>query len=267
MQLSFVRHPRSPKAQVTDDILEVVEEAFKLGIYDDRETLLYHYLSFCRIMADRLLNENKPIDLGFVKLHCIPYRSDWKDRLFTKLGRRDDSIALTPKERLYFASVAMLAMNLEKGYVYTQIEVEHTTRWWKMVELVEQTRLKRLGREQYARQFSERICNLIGRAIQIYRQWTSLVPRCASAGYKDDGTGPGRFASPFSWWGGPEFDALPPLSPEQLDRIAGEEEFRIPRKIFEEVERVPKMPVVQQEIKDMRDSKVELGEVDRPGDA
>jgi hypothetical protein len=257
--------------------MEIVDEAVAEGVIDNRELAAFYLLSFYKIMANRLFNEDKPVDLGFCRLHNLPYCADWKERLFKKFGdvsRKLDNrvnperiaarINLNPMQRLEFAALDLLATNGDRGYVYWRVEVEHTNQWWRMVQRAERTRLLNLGPRDYALQLTERIVNCVSKAATLYKQWAAAITRRPRPLPEDYRRGIFRFVPILGVWRGNEFTPFPPLSDKQLMALADEPNFLgYPKDLFRPPFRVPKVPDIQPPSENVRDG-VEPRPMDRP---
>jgi hypothetical protein len=105
-------------------------------------------------IAHRLLIDNQPVDLGWFKLHALPYRQNWKHNLWAK----------HPKLQVYFGGCSavqrqismrlhgveadlsrtdMMAVKSHEGKVTFRhtVEVEYRPEWFKYMDHVELQRL------------------------------------------------------------------------------------------------------------------------------
>lgn len=277
-----IDQPAAPtKWDASQDVLELVDAGVAKGL-GSREYLLLLYTSFTKLMANRLLNENKPVDLGFVVLHCSPYRANWKEITrkrnawygWAKVGKGFRGNPATNPEsplvgndsarfRYRLTRLDLLAMHHIGGYVYRRVEVEHTWRWWWMVKKIESSRLLTLGDKKYAQYVIASIVSSIEATVRIYRKWFTAVSRRDWFKFEYDSDGLCRFVPTQSRQSINNSDSFPLLSCGHGDLIqrfgSGEpEDLPVP------VEKLQGVSAAGQETADVRDAGVELGNVAQP---
>lgn len=121
----------------TDAMLAKLVEA---GYFKSIEQADALFRVFRKAMLDQLLNQKKPIDLGFAKLWPVPYRPNWKEVLRnqepTENRFEDPSLLMMFKKILPYKD----RVQDTRKYVHVigwTIEVEYSSVWWKMSHAVE----------------------------------------------------------------------------------------------------------------------------------
>jgi hypothetical protein len=183
-----------------------VEGLHQLGVGDSYEQCMYFWTQFCKYAADTLINKEQPVDMGFIKLHNCPYRSNWKAVLLSRYPNLGKSLAASkPEQRKEVAdraglseemmSLDLLAMSKPwKGnsLCLRHIEVEHKPRWWRMIIKAERDRLASLnGPYNYASYYMSSVRSMFSRHLGIYINYLAQIARpCAE---HVEGVWPGTF--------------------------------------------------------------------------
>jgi hypothetical protein len=267
-ELKPIRRPNN--CMVSKDVLELVDAMVREGL-GERETLLMLEISRQKLMAHRLLNEGRPVDLGFVILHPSLYRPGWQRKIMEANGRRglnafkrrrwsggspvfpdvNNSPALNRGQRMRLLMLESFAMNLEERYVYRWIEVEHTRRWWAMVRMVERARLEVLGEIRYAKYIIETAVDALDSTIRLYNKWIAAVSRRAQFSFANN-----RFGD---YWFVQHSDAVRCKGRGWFSFFSGDQLARInggvvgePAGLPSETPGVPEVPGVEPQEPDMR---------------
>lgn len=259
---------RSTKKDVSKDILELVEAGVAMGL-GEREVLLYYYISFIKLMSNRLLNDNKPVDLGFVLLHATLYGWNWKQKMRkgnqSKKSHREylgtsykNPEFYTKHEcdtinRMRLLNLDLLAMNSMDRYLYRRVEVEHTWRWWDMVKSVEGGRLKALGPIRYANLVVSSLIESAESTLRIFHKWNTAISRRTGLGAKKLDEGHFHLLPAKSFKGAETRRQLPPLHPDQFKRL--HKIVDQPEDIPDAAAEMPAMPTVQPLYADVRDDR------------
>lgn len=150
-----VKHwARSPGQAGIEDFTDAL---FMAGVGETREEVATWWYHFRNHMLDWLINKEREVDLGFVKLHQSARRLNWL--IQTHFCGRRQTVPLTnqPKvlknnqkfmDRVSGRSVVEVRTN---GTVRRFIDVEHGKEWEALTKRVETTRLKLLKPRPYAK--------------------------------------------------------------------------------------------------------------------
>ena len=153
------------------------------GLGESEEHFQYLFSQLKKLMAEWLINTEKPIDLGFIRLHNLPYRPEWKlvlDWNFSVLSASGwrEYRAENPSHRLLkrgmlrgFLSLDLLAFSRFYGICLRHIDVEHMPEWYKMMRIAERERLSKLGRLNYAKEFMRSVKRSLDASISIFARW------------------------------------------------------------------------------------------------
>jgi hypothetical protein len=182
---AFAFHPKNKGFN------DFVDFAHSFGIGECREQVHYWFELMVRAMLERLINREQPIDFGFIKLHCCPYRVNWKDVLMSRfptlgrvLVRTQGQERFDAADRALFldemASLDLLAMG-SRGNCYKSIEVEYSLSWWKRTALAERERLNKLGDVGYAKYTTSSVRYSLKRMLEIYSSYCSQVALFSAA--------------------------------------------------------------------------------------
>ena len=189
----------------TADRDEFLEFCHSMGLGESREWVYFTWNQFCKLMMEWMINREKPVDLGFAKLHNCPFREDWKAILtwaFPKLGRghrvtvskKSDLMPKLVKNRQILEamfSTDLLTMTRDENYCTRHVEIELKPEWYRVVEDVEKERLNRLGDHEYALYYLNSIKAGVSRWLAAYARWLLAVGRPSALCYPGDV--PGRF--------------------------------------------------------------------------
>lgn len=131
----------------TDEMLARLVEAGYFKSIEQADAILR---ILRKAMLDQLLNHKKPVDLGFVKLWPVPYRSNWKQVLRDRDTVTDDRFedpSLLMMFKKFLPCKDRVKETHSRKYVHLigwTIEIEYSSLWWKMVHAVEMQTFKRM---------------------------------------------------------------------------------------------------------------------------
>lgn len=176
------------KPELHEEVNDFIDALYQRGYGESRELVAYQWRQFCNHMQHWLLVKEKPVDLGFMKLHPSSYRQNWMLVVLSRFPKLGQAIShLSEPELSYILhksgfmeallSLDLLAVNNRWEYCYRQVEVEMTKHWWKSVELVERNRIKNLGRFNYANHVMDSVRRGLKGTIQRYRRWLAHIAR------------------------------------------------------------------------------------------
>jgi hypothetical protein len=144
---------------------------------------------FCEHMANWLINQEKPVDCYFFKLHLSPYRAGWQDLLhhkFPHLAVKLREADYTEFRRILLsgawedlASLDLIA--LADGTLVRRVEVELKDSWYKQVKKVEYRRRMIDGAPKYAQSVVGSIQRFILTAGRLLVQWSKDSHRPSGA--------------------------------------------------------------------------------------
>lgn len=164
-----VPKPAKP-AELTSEMQAFIKRVWERTNLADVKLLSFLYDALCAEAQRWLLEDLKPLDLGFVRLAALPYRANWKQILLAKFPKiirffkmpkekRDVSLALTD----YVVEIKnsdLWAIDKKENYFHWTIEAIPTRTWHKYAEQKERNRLTSLSRSQYARAWARLIQKL-----------------------------------------------------------------------------------------------------------
>jgi hypothetical protein len=131
---------------------EFIDSFCQLGFTSDPKRTATLWGALCNHMVDWLLDKNRVLDLGAIRLAAVPFRADWKNIFLAKWiirCRRDI--------RLMFRSIGhggyqvqkelehpmYLAATGDPMYCLRHVEVIHAKDWWRQVGRIERRRAQR----------------------------------------------------------------------------------------------------------------------------
>lgn len=263
-----VQVPTAPKPAATSDMQAFIKRIWERTNLADPKLLSFFYDAICNEAQRWLLEECKTLDLGFVKLAALPYRSNWKQILLAKFPKiirffkmskekRDAQLALTDYV-VEIRNTDLWAIHPQLNYFHWTIEATPTRTWNQYVENREKDRLTKLSRGQYSRAWARLITQLEARITETFGHFVlqtaipcGAVPASSYFGNQIVGPHvPRSHVRPISPDHTKTHVALPDPAdpPEEINdgepQIVALEADLLPRKV----------PVVQFGVQDMRDS-------------
>lgn len=82
--------PPPQHQEVVSPDVEFIDAMARRSGFNDRHAAAVFYHAFCQVAIEWLLDDRKPLNLGFCRLHAMPYRINWREILAAKfegLGR------------------------------------------------------------------------------------------------------------------------------------------------------------------------------------
>lgn len=169
-----------------------------------REEVDYVFHALCRFMLDWLVNQEKPVDLHFAKLHNWPWRQNFADAIY----RREKAYDLRPRElmrkygpqeaceievnaRLRHAMLTGPFFRMIDGDVMGRaLFIEPTRAWHSLIKRIERTRFEVLKEQAYADQFIlsasrqwPRVARFLASWLASSLQSSPILLESASSGY------------------------------------------------------------------------------------
>lgn len=143
------------------------------------------WLAFCKHILHWLVNENKPVNLGFCELIPVPLRANWKALLLSKYVKgRTKLREVSPRrltenvaERLLF-SPEFTAWRDDKR-IYWTLEVLPLKGWFRAMIARERERRRRLSRrlDMYCYSVRQAIKRALPNVIKLYATYVSQTRR------------------------------------------------------------------------------------------
>lgn len=135
-----------PAVELSEDVAFVRAVCIRSGLSDMRAATLY-YAAFCQTALDWLLDDRKPLNLGFCRIHALPYRHNWREILAAKfpgLGRilrqpseqRDANLAAIDLDS-HLCSASLTELHTSGAFGWN-LFVEPTAPWHKHAANYEQ---------------------------------------------------------------------------------------------------------------------------------
>lgn len=282
----FCWGPR-PKRVFTEDQEETKEDredfdAFldslflESGIGNSRSELEFLWIQFCKHAQYWLINEERPVDMLFIKLHPTPFRANWMQVLLSRMPRRwkptltrhdfreeyvvDEEVFLN-----HLLSPDLLAINQTGHYCYRRVEVEYRKPWWKNTQKVEKARMGLVGVYGYAVSVFNHVKRFLPAAVRIYGSFIAQIARPCPRVLDGEHPGDFRFLPGKTIRTLPSMRHLGPIRqpPTVFARLTRPPSSGKSKNLLIEDVPLPAMPVVQPKIEDVRDVG---GEVSKPGD-
>lgn len=168
---------------------EFFHEFAKAGWISDRYKAELIFVSFCKFMLHWLVNEQKPVELGFCTLVPVPLRANWKSLLLTKgVGKKPEEVGKEVLNGLYTAwrdkPRPRLGTHSNK-HIFWSLEVLPERSWFRATIAFERVRRSvkyRLKGElfRYCRAVTESIRRSIPSLARLYATYVSQVKRPAA---------------------------------------------------------------------------------------
>ncbi|HEU4344378.1 MAG TPA: hypothetical protein VFU31_22690 [Candidatus Binatia bacterium] len=170
------------------DLNDFIDALYQRGVGKSRDEVAYWWRQFCNHMLDWLIMKEKPVDLGFLKLHPTHYRPNWKPLLLSRFPKLGIALhKLTGIDMKYILQTSgllealtgmdILAMHRERHYLYRNVEIELGKTWYRAARDVELARRRRLGPILYAQHSMDSIRRGLPAMLRIYRQWLARIAR------------------------------------------------------------------------------------------
>jgi hypothetical protein len=257
-----------------------IDWCYQMGLGRTPSEVAYWWTQFQKLIAEKLLTREEPVDFGYFELHCVPYRLDWKSVLTEhmvehgmKLGRdfkriedENDILLFQSGLRENLSSPSLLSFD---RHIYRHIELRHKQKWYSIVKKVELEKLAKYGLAAYTAYTTSRIRKRIKDVfVPIFKSWLSQVVRPSAAFAEGDIAG--------------SFCLVPASASEKIFRrgvstrefpvVAAsafhvQSEFSSDKNIFEKNPDVPAMPVVGGDDLNLRGDRTAGGVLGKQQDA
>lgn len=165
---------------------EFFAEYARNGIVSDPVKAEVIFVSFCKHMLSWMLNEQRPVQLGFCDLYAVPYRPNWKQLLF----QRQQGRKVLPKTVLNRASMndmvergvpddlidpKLIFWNKPDAHMYWSIEARPRSMWWRMVKAVELAKKAKRHGGVYLESVSDTLKRLLPQSMELYASYLQQV--------------------------------------------------------------------------------------------
>lgn len=197
--------PRPESIRVNPDInnrMDFAASMFQSGIGETPQHAQTIWVEICRLIADRLINKEKPVDFFFFKLHNCPYRANWLPVVTQRLkllltGKLNQQVAARELAGIDDAlnNPELMAYDQMQETCLRRVEVEHRKKWWTLVQRVEAARLKAKGYTDYAKYFLASVRRFYPSAVAIHKAWLAQSRAACVARSEGGPDGPPRFVS------------------------------------------------------------------------
>lgn len=242
-----------------EDVAELndsIDAMYQRGVGNSREEVAYWWRQISNHFFDWIIMKEKPVDLGFIKLHPTHYRQNWKSVLlgrFPKLGLATNKFTKPELDYIMHAtgftemllSLDLLAMNPTKHYLYRSVEVELTKTWYKAVYDVEMARKKRLGVFIYASRCMDSVKRSLPAMQRIYRQWLAHIARPTAKDIPGRRFGSMRMVPYQGDARRSDFVSTGVLHPVVPNKMPSFKPASLPNSVFAPAENLPKLPNLQ----------------------
>ena len=163
------------RSQEYRDFLKYLAQSSGIASYEQMSIL---FPAICQGAMEWLLKEKKSVDFGFVMLHPMPHRANWKQillALFPTLGVsllgksrqvKEDSFRSSGFWAKLFSG-ELLAVAQER-YVVWGVETELKRSWWRAMYRYERWKHSSLGSVGYATHTARQIERLKSRITNVY---------------------------------------------------------------------------------------------------
>lgn len=131
-----------------------------------------------------LTQKKRPIDLGFVKIHAVPYRANWKEILLTRFRdiawvfssnkeTRDNALRQT-EFFTQLCTLELMAIDRNKRHIHWTPEVLPTRKWDRETAEIEMTK-QVAGDTTYIRLYEKLVAALSPRILEIFANYVQKV--------------------------------------------------------------------------------------------
>lgn len=158
---------------------EFIHEFCKTGWIMDPLQAEITWNAFARHCLHWLLVESRPVDLGFIRLHALPYRPNWKEIV---MGWSFNQPEVPIEEWLKRGELGM--WNRIPKRWYWSLDIEYLENWWDESLRIEQARLNerrnphRFGQlEKYYGAFCRFVHQKTVYAKRVYNSFVSAIAR------------------------------------------------------------------------------------------
>lgn len=202
---SWQRRQRVPterlRRKASEHLDPFIDYCYLAGIGRSRMEVAYWWALFCNAAFDWMINQEKPLDLYFARLHNAPIRFDWYEKFWNDKNRSKSTAGAT-RNLIYHhlkGSVKHIFSKRKKwsdlsdqllrdpsfvkrlrgpfqmkvsshGTVFRRLEVELTRTWWSAVKRVEIERRKVLKPYSYAESCMASLARFTPAAARIFTQ-------------------------------------------------------------------------------------------------
>ena len=248
---------------------DLIDALYQRGVGKSRDECGFWFRQISNHIFHWLVIKEKPVDLGFIKLHPTHYRQNWKMILlgrFPKLGaalshlnEKDANYVLHRSGFLEaMLSLDLLAMNTINGYCYRGIEVEFTKVWYKAIKDVELSRKQKLQGFNYASRAMGSVKRALPTMVRIYRQWLANIARPSTLAFP--GVRVGSFRMVANSWHGRRPDYIQegishPVIPNKLPPFTHNS---LESAVFAQIKDLPDLPDLQPKTPHLRKHKRDL---------
>lgn len=175
----------SPIPDDAEDFFEYVHK--KRAI--DRNVLRLAWAAMSKEAVGWMLKRKKPINLGFVTLHAVPYRANWKEILLARFpnalwwfqhnvnkegGFKDRLVEAEFQHEL--TNISLMAIHGRDNFIHWTMEAVPSDQWED--DVAEHEMLKKSGgNTQYVRHHEKTISDLVPRILEIFTAYVKKTAR------------------------------------------------------------------------------------------
>lgn len=267
------REYQEPKhyPEKTIDLNDFIDSLYQRGVGKSRDEVAYWWRQFCNHMLDWLVMKEKPVDLGFMKLHPTHYRQNWKPLLLGRFPKFGIAIhKLVDPELKYMLhkigfleallGMDILAMHHGRHYLYRNVEIELGRTWLRSVRDVEVERRRRLGVFLYAQHSMDSVRRGLPTMLRLYRQWLAHIARPSVKDLPGGRRGKFRMV-PYCRPKNPAYAlstaVLHPVVPNKMPKYQPAGEYD---DVFAKVEDMPPLPGLQPDASQLREHSGDFSE-------
>jgi hypothetical protein len=186
-----VRYKTDAEKERRKEMDDFLDALYQKGFGQSRMEVEGWWLIFSSHALDWMLNKDRIVDFGFIRLHPTYYRRNWQECLVHKLWQlsfvyrrfyvpRMAKRLWREKIKERFTNPGELALD-ESGIFLRHVDIEHTREWRKKMRMVENAR-KNVMKDDYADFVMGQIRSRVRTAYKFFRYWAkdAMAPRAKS---------------------------------------------------------------------------------------
>lgn len=169
------------EASYSDDF---IKDVWQRTAICELATLRLIWLTLCQEMPRWMMNQNKPINIGWARMVALPYRVNWKQIVLARFPRiwaflklpdkkMISNIEMTdfPLEMISTSLTALSKAGLNQKTIRWTVELEPNALWWEYQDTVELRVLEATGKHAYIKRYASLLHRMYPLALEIFRSF------------------------------------------------------------------------------------------------
>lgn len=164
---------------------EFFAEMARTSIINDPVKCEVLWVSFCKVVLSWMLNNQRPVPMGFCDLYAVPMRPNWKQIIFQKQQGRQTAGGKAKLNRTQLAESSVNKL-IDRGtgddlldpkllfwckkdeHMYWSIEARPKNMWWRMVKALELAKKKKRRGGFYLAGIADTMKRLLPQTLDLY---------------------------------------------------------------------------------------------------